>query len=242
MGSLPPTPTLQRGESDRFISIGAGFEARIKLVPVRVSELSPTFYADDREGEFEGGRPGIGVGSFEDFVDFLFGGGLSRIFRVFVPSQEAEIQAAFLAVIDMAVENEGIDGVEIANLLVGVGVGGGLEDLAFLGVRRMEPLFGENDAAWLVVKHYFGTANKIGELLDILEGDARGVVRMGGGFIVPGAAIEKIFGIGMKGDVPIEITALSGTGLFCEIFNEGTSGESLLSIAAGVVDIPVVFE
>ena len=49
--------------------------------------------------------------------------------------EEAEVQAAFLTVIDMAMQDEGIDAVEVTDFLVGIDVGGGLAELAFLGLR-----------------------------------------------------------------------------------------------------------
>lgn len=56
------------------------------------------------------------------------------MFAGFVTGPKAEVEAAFLAVVDVAMENEGIDAVEVTDLLVGVGVGSGLKELAFVGV------------------------------------------------------------------------------------------------------------
>src|SRR5687768_621762 len=104
----------------------------------------------------------------------------------------------------------------------------------------MESLFGKDDAARLAIVEQFGTAKILRELLDIFESDPRRIDGVSGGFVVPGAAVEKILGIRMEGEVPIEIPAFLGA--FGEVIDEGTSGEGLLLVAAGVADVPVMFE
>src|SRR5688500_5639833 len=104
----------------------------------------------------------------------------------------------------------------------------------------METLFGKNDAARLAVVEQFGATEIFRELFDVFECDAGSIRGVGGGFVVPGAAIKKIFGIWMKRDVPIEIAAFLCA--FREIIYEGTSCETLLGVAAGVADVPMMFE
>src|SRR6185436_10097535 len=134
-----------------------------------------------------------------------------------------EVQTAFLAVIDVAMEDEGIDAVEVTDFLVSVSVGGGLKELAIGLVGGVEALFGQDDSAGLAFVEEFGTADELGQLLDVFEGDARSVGRVGRGFVVPGAAFEEIFGVWVEGDVPIEIAAF--TRLASKIFDEGAAGE-----------------
>ena len=104
----------------------------------------------------------------------------------------------------------------------------------------MESLFGKNDAPLFRCEAQLRPLHEGDELLDILESDARGVSGVRGGFIVPGAAIKKIFRIGMECEMPIEITTFFGA--LREILDKGTSGESLSLIAAGVMNVPVVLE
>ena len=158
----------------------------------------------------------------------------------FVAGPEAEVESAFLAVIDMTMEDEGIDRIEVADFLIRIGVSGGLKKLAVRFVGGVESLFGKNDAAGLTFVEQFGTTEMFRELFDVFERDAWGVCRVRGGFVVPGAAIKKIFGIGMEREVPIEVSAFLCA--FGEIIDEGTSGESLLGVAVGVADVPMMFE
>jgi len=140
----------------------------------------------------------------------------------------------------MAMEDEGIDALEIANFLVGVGIGGGLEEFAVGPVGGMKTLLREDDAAGLIVVKELGALQESGELLDVFECDARCVGRVRGGFVTPGFAVKEIFRVRMERDVPIEIAAFFGAA--GEVFDERARGECLLFVAAGVMNVPVVFE
>ena len=101
-------------------------------------------------------------------------------------------------------------------------------------------MFGKDDAAWLTFVEQFGTTKIFRELLDVFERDARSVGRVRGGFVIPGPTIKKIFGIGMERDMPIESAGFLRA--FGEIINKGTTGERLLGVAAGVANVPMMFE
>ena len=66
----------------------------------------PIVDSDNWQREIKGFFPGGRVRSLEDVVDFLFLGRFSGVFARFVPGPQAEVQTAFLTVIDMAMEDE----------------------------------------------------------------------------------------------------------------------------------------
>lgn len=107
----------------------------------------------------------------------------------------------------------------------------------------MEALFGKNNATRFAVEEEFRAIHEGDQLLDVFEGDARSVGGVRGGFVVPGFAVEKIFGVGMKSEVPIEIAAFGRIlRTLRKVLQEGTSGEGLFGIATGVANVPVMFE
>src|SRR2546423_7617999 len=69
----------------------------------------------------------------------------------------------------------------------------------------METLLRQDDSPGLTVEKQFGAAEVGDQHLEIFEGDAGRVVAEGGGFVVPGARVEEVLGIGMESQVPIEI-------------------------------------
>src|SRR5207248_10723328 len=86
----------------------------------------------------------------------------------------------------------------------------------------------------------FGQAEVGDQHFEIFEGDARRVVAERGGLIVPRARVEEVFGIGMKSQVPIEI-AFSLCALI-EVVDELATGEGLPLVAAGIANVPVMFQ
>ena len=135
---------------------------------------------------------------------------------------EAEAEAAFVGVVDVAVVDEGVDGGEGLDFFPGVGVGGGLELLALGGEEGVEALLAEDDAAGFAGEEEFGFFEVLGEDLEILKRDFVGVVVGGDGFVCPGAGVAEVFGVGVPGDVPVEVAALSDE-----------AGEGVEEVAAG---------
>ena len=154
---------------------------------------------------------------------------------------QPETQSAFLGVVHVAVEDEGIDARLGGNLMPRVTVGRCLHGLAIRAVRRVEALLTQDHAAIASLKLQRGLAEESTEGRQVPEGNPRGGFPIGlGTGIPPGARVEEVFRVGVVSEVPVVIAAR--TGLLGERFEERPSWEDLSLLPAGVGDVPMMFE
>src|SRR5688500_13239776 len=100
---------------------------------------------------------------------------------------------------------ERVDSVHGLDLLVSIAVGRSLDGFAVGRLRHVEALLAENDSAGSFVVEKLWTPKVLREHLEILERDSRRVCIGCRRFVIPEARLEKVLGIRMKGEVPIEV-------------------------------------
>ncbi len=120
---------------------------------------------------------------------------------------KAEVQSPLLGIVDVAIEDEGVDSLEPRRLDPAVAVTGRLQRLAVGAVGRVESLFGKDDPPRLAVAEHFRTAKVGGQLFKVFEGDLRSVGVRKGRFVEPRARIEQVGRIRMVGHVPVEVAS-----------------------------------
>ena len=105
----------------------------------------------------------------------------------------------------MRVQNKGIDFGDLHALAVGFAVRHCLQHLAGGGVMRVKALLGENDAAALSTEEHVLAVEEARQYLQVLEGDAEGVVVLGRGCVVPEVGEAQVFGVGVMRYVPADL-------------------------------------
>lgn len=111
--------------------------------------------------------------------------------------------------IHMTVINEGIHQWQELAFLPGIGIGGGLERFTLRLQQRVKTLLRKNDSPWLPLPQKFGLFEMMTEDFQVLKGHFGRRFTTAYGLVRPGARIAQIFGIGMPGNMPIEIPQLT---------------------------------
>ena len=145
------------------------------VVELGGDDVRPIFAPDDGQGESKGGDFFGRAGFLKDIPDEALSAERVRDFGVVLA--EAEEEAAFLQMIDVAVVDERLDLGQRLHALPRVGLRG----LAVGTFRAVKALLGERDAARLA------GVEEGGEDFEVMKGDARGVEAQRGGFVVPEA-------------------------------------------------------
>lgn len=99
--------------------------------------------ADDLQGELRGIGGIVRIDLTENVINMTWFARSRHGSRLV--GAEAETQATFVGMIDVAVVDEGFDAGKVEDALVGEGEGGGLQAFSLRGVKAVETLFGEDE-------------------------------------------------------------------------------------------------
>ncbi len=140
----------------------------------------------------------------------------------------------------MSMQDESIDPRIGFDFGVGIAKGGCLYGFPRVMSRRVKSLFTQDDASQNSTDLKVLSIQKIGQDLQVLEGDARRFAMMLCRLVFPEARLKQIFRIRMKGYMPGKVTFLQA--LFAKGLEKVTSRKSLVLLSRRKTDVPMMLE
>lgn len=122
--------------------------------------LIPASKPDDRQGKFKSLFPLRCVGGPEAVIDSF---SWLRLAILRLKAAQAEQQAAFVRVVHMPVQDEGVNAVEPFDLFIGVAERSGLDNFAVRALWRMKALLAQDDSPRLTLEKQFRPAQIRGQ-------------------------------------------------------------------------------
>src|SRR5690349_15400969 len=107
---------------------------------------------------------------------------------------EPQVEPPFTRMIDMPMQNEGIDAVQSIHFDPGITVSRSLCGIAGGSPVRVKSLLGKYDPPRLFLEQQLRSAEESDQLLEILKRDALRVEVGGGGFVEPRSRLKQILG------------------------------------------------
>src|ERR1700722_18881324 len=126
-------------------------------------DFVPGMDADNGQGKAKRLFPFRRVGQAKDFVDFLLLVGRRDGSRFSAP--KSEVQSTLVGIVDVTIEDEGVDSLEPRCLDPAVAITGRLQGFAVGTVGRVESLFRKDHPPRLAVAEHYRTAEIGGQLL-----------------------------------------------------------------------------
>ena len=126
-------------------------------------DIRPTLHPDNWQGKLEGLQPIGGVGSPKHIAD--------RPLPAAATAAQAKAQSAFPRMIDVAVQDKGVNPLGMPHAVVRIGVGGRLVAFAIPAFERMKALLRQDDPPGLAVMQESLLAQERRQHLDVFEGD-----------------------------------------------------------------------